>query len=444
MKKLVICPPMDHIVYNEYYKEIANFLDAKLIHYGRSKFKKNIFFAFIYTFKFFLNYGFLNIVNKKNLSYLQAAFLASKQRSIKESLNAKDDFVKNITYFLKNIYYYCELRTTIKKHKVVLIISTPEPYVESVMLRILSKNLNVPCIALFGKTYLGIFTKLDPCKSPRNNFATYRNYRVNDFNEVQVKDRKNYLNGLKTNYSGFTVAHKRIKNNFIQKNFSNSVVIYLPDFFDSPNVYGGNLFNNHLEWLKETTDFLIKNKINFFIKPHPNATKKSRDLLKKLMDKKEINYLNNLNLDINIFLQKKKPQLIITVYGHISIEAPYYGIDVVCAGSSPSDIFDFTYSPKSKKEYFNSIYDVMIKGIRKEKKKEDIILAQLCNKYKTPEKIYNLFIKNPGEDVDDEKILCMEDLKNKYYNDENFKNLVSLQINSEFGRSMLNDIKSLI
>ena len=442
--RVVVCAPMDHIIYNEYYNRIAKYLGARVVRYGRCKSDQSrLFFVFSFI-KYFLYFLLLNIVRSEGCSYYSAMLLASKQRSVKESEDAKAHLVSYIPYFLKNIYYYIEVRSVIKKAQIVLIISTPEPYVESVTLRILSRHVGSPCIALFGNTFLGVLKEMDPCQSPRNNFSSYKKYSLKDFTNSQINEAKKYLNGLAFRHGGLTIAHQKIGSNNITKDLCDTAIIYLHDLFDSPNVYGGNLFKNHIAWLDKTVNFLIKKNIRYYIKPHPNATKKSRVLLEQLISNNKINRSNVLDPALNIFKQTNKPRLIITVYGHVSIEAPYYGIDVVCAGSSPSDAFNFTYSPKSQKEYFDSIYNVMVAKAERKKAPDEIILAQLCNRYKTPEDTYEIFIKNPGEDKCDDDISCMEDLKNKYYNDGDFRIKVASQINSNVGRSLLGNIKTIV
>jgi hypothetical protein len=442
--RVVICAPMDHIIYSEYYERIARKLHARVEKYGRSGEGVGVTLEILFFIKYFFHLVISDLTNKKECSYFIAMFNASKQRSIRMSKDAKGHPVNYISYFFKNIYYYGKVHSAIKKSKVVLVISTPEPYVESVTLRVISKQVKAPCIAIFGQTFLQVYKDLNPCISVRNNFASYKSYALDNFKRSQIEATTDYLNELQSNNGGSTLAHRRIKASYVTKNLKDSVVIYLHDLFDSPNLYGGNLFKNHIQWLEKTIRFLNKEKIIYYIKPHPNATRRSRELIQKMISKNKLNTKNILNSKINIFKQMEKPRLIITVYGHISIEAPYYGIDVVCAGSSPSVAFDFTYSPKNQKEYFNSINSVMVEGKEKEKLEEDIILANLCNKYKDSTVQYKMYIKNPGESAINNDINCTEDLKDKFYSDKDFKSKVVSQMNSDEGNLFFDDIKDIV
>lgn len=131
-------------------------------------------------------------------------------------------------------------------------------------------------------------------------------------------------------------------------------LILLHDFYDSSHVYRYNLFENHFEWTVSTIKHLIKTRQKVFIKPHPNATQASRDVIKQLKDVfsnyNEIYWIDSSIMNISLF--EASPSLVLTVYGSVGPEAAYCGIPVLYAGDHPAINFPIGSNPKSIEEYY--------------------------------------------------------------------------------------------
>ena len=78
----------------------------------------------------------------------------------------------------------------------------------------------------------------------------------------------------KSSYSG------SINKKIINKNFD--ILIFLPNFDDAQNYYGGMVFSDFYEWITETLSYLNNKNISVAIKEHPNQTYISSTLVEIL------------------------------------------------------------------------------------------------------------------------------------------------------------------
>jgi hypothetical protein len=127
-----------------------------------------------------------------------------------------------------------------------------------------------------------------------------------------------------------------------------AVVIFLHDFYDSPHVWDDFIFTDFWEWLIKTIEILRREKINFFIKPHPNqindnAIKVLRD---KYPDLKWLNsaYNNRILVEAGIVCG-------VTVYGTVAHELAYLGVPSIGAALHVHQAFSFCCQAKTISEY---------------------------------------------------------------------------------------------
>lgn len=150
--------------------------------------------------------------------------------------------------------------------------------------------------------------------------------------------------------------------------------IFLHDFFDSPGVYGANIFPSHVEWLLETVKHLRTLNANVVLKRHPNERPKNEPLINNL----------KARLKCEVFWEESGMSLskicelgcksILTVYGTVIPEATFAGIPVISAGRSPYSGFDACYEARSIGEYL-SLLTKSVVGLRP-KPQENGILAE--------------------------------------------------------------------
>ena len=132
---------------------------------------------------------------------------------------------------------------------------------------------------------------------------------------------------------------------------SNSVVIFLHDFFDSPHIYQSRmLFPDFWSWACFTIETLAESGISFYIKPHPNQISLSSSVIKSLIAK----YPNVNMLPARISnrqLVDNELRCGITMYGTIAHELAYLGVPSIACGIHPHVSFDFCKTASSLQEY---------------------------------------------------------------------------------------------
>ena len=130
------------------------------------------------------------------------------------------------------------------------------------------------------------------------------------------------------------------------------VVLFLHDFFDSPGIYGGNLFDSHWAWCVETLQFYRDEGVKIAIKTHPNARPQNLIIVDRLRARFSNDH-NFLDSDISIAdLLESRVSCIVSVYGSVVVEAAYAGIPAVVAGYSLYTAAGVANFSDTKKGYF--------------------------------------------------------------------------------------------
>jgi len=176
-------------------------------------------------------------------------------------------------------------------------------------------------------------------------------------------------------------AFKKFTNNnkyFLKKNNKPKILICTHDFFDAVHIHGKNIFPDFYEWL----NFLIKIKKNtnydWYIKNHPKYSGKYKiyqpytdKIIEKFASENKIKILpNNLS---HLKIIKEGINLVLTVYGTVAMEYPYFGIPVINAcRKNPHSAYNFSENPKTKKEYVSLIKNCKKLKVNKSAKKEII------------------------------------------------------------------------
>jgi hypothetical protein len=129
-----------------------------------------------------------------------------------------------------------------------------------------------------------------------------------------------------------------------------AVIVFMHDFYDSPNLYYDMVFPDFWEWLCVTIETLTKYSIPFFLKPHPNQIPISRDAVADLIRKYPSVRLIPSAVN-NLKLVKGGISCAVTVYGSVANEMAYFGIPTICCSRHPHSSFDFCRTAKSESEY---------------------------------------------------------------------------------------------
>jgi hypothetical protein len=140
------------------------------------------------------------------------------------------------------------------------------------------------------------------------------------------------------------------KNDKLVPDIRDSVVVYLHDFCDSPNIFDDMVFSDFWDWIVFTIETLTKAGIPFYIKPHPNQLPESADAVKLLIEM----YPTLRIIPTGI----SSKQLVsagmicgITVYGTIAHELAYMGIPSISCARHPHHSFEFSHTAKTITQY---------------------------------------------------------------------------------------------
>ena len=158
-----------------------------------------------------------------------------------------------------------------------------------------------------------------------------------------------------TYISKSSFSKKFRKKNILKKNKKIKILICTQDFFDAINVYGTFHFPDFYEWLNFLGKISNKTNYDWYIKDHPNYSGKykkyqpftsntTQEIIKKY---KNINYINPNTSHIDII--KNGIDYVLTVFGSVAFEYPYFNIPVITATKNiPTSVYNFNLITKNK------------------------------------------------------------------------------------------------
>lgn len=109
-------------------------------------------------------------------------------------------------------------------------------------------------------------------------------------------------------------------------------------------------FIDFFEWLDCVLSLCERNKINVFVKEHPNALPGNEKIVAFFKDKyRSAVFVDAQVSNSNFFIGDIS--LALTVYGTMAHEFAYQGIPVLNAGDNPHVAYGFSLTPKSVNDY---------------------------------------------------------------------------------------------
>lgn len=181
------------------------------------------------------------------------------------------------------------------------------------------------------------------------------------------------------------------------------VVVFLHCFFDSPHIYRSMLFVDFYEWLDHVLAFCEKNRINVYVKEHPNAMPGNEAIVDDFRRRYNKAVFLKATTNNSLFFSAGF-SLALTVYGTMAHEFAYKGLPVLNAGDNPHISYGFTITPSSIEEYDSAILDLLFKN--KFSPDQDEVLDFFY--------VSNLISKWNALDVFDEKINGKGGLRDSY------------------------------
>lgn len=340
----------------------------------------------------------------------------------KPTIDLNSDLFK--IFFKKSLLFFFFWEEYFKENEIEGVCVCHSVYLSGIPLRIAHRK-KLRCFSASNMNLLNLSKSIDYKKKYNGSDTIFDSF--NDvFKKNSSQPKKNFLiegkkilkqiiHGKKRIWylPNKTYSNLRLKKK-IKKNRT-SVVIFAHNFVDSPHIYGNHFFPDFKEWFNFLSKIINKTNYNWYLKDHPvtnDVTKKEvNNFLKKnpkikYLDK---NFLNNNLVNLGV-------DYILTVYGSIASEAPYYGINVINATKNgPHKNYDFSINPKNLNEYRKLLFNLKIKKFKK--KLDKLFFYHYAKNY-----IYrkNLFFSNPDKYF-------------KFYKDK------PLQFTNKFYEQWLND-----
>lgn len=172
-------------------------------------------------------------------------------------------------------------------------------------------------------------------------------------------------------------------------NFSYDVTIFMNVEADTAALGTHTVFQNDLEWITETIDYLIKNTdYKIAIREHPLQRQFGENKLSSRIEKMAIQYENRVhfikyNADINSYNLIERSKAIIVCTSTIGLESAILGKQVVLESTCYYGEMSFVKKAKTREEYFQFIIDAVENPtvITKEEKKDAGVCYYLTQHY---------------------------------------------------------------
>ena len=275
----------------------------------------------------------------------------------------------------------------------------------------LNENNEIDCAIFNDKSYVGAGELFDECikrkisciqfvASYKNNIILLKKFNRENkdehpssisldiwekFRSIELSSKqKNYLNEeIKKQYmnntwypSAGTMIGKKFSDNhdlFKQLKLDErkkTAIIFPHIFWDGTFFFGKDLFDNYVDWYRETLKLAYLNKnLNWVIKSHPsNFIKNNRDNISNNGEEPELSIIKNLfneipenftylssSSKINTYQLFEILDYCFTIRGTVGIEAALKNKVVITAGTGRYNDRGFTYNFNKKDKYFEFI-----------------------------------------------------------------------------------------
>ena len=383
----------------------------------------------------FLNLGYFSIYNSfgvdeifrpkisKSISKISKIFFDKKFKKIKNRNNLLNFKINNILvgdliydtylkskkvptlsiesndfkiFFLEFLNLYFFWHNYFKKNKVNAVITSHLSYSYAIPLRIANKQ-NILSLVATSKSIIKY------SKNTYYGYGDFKNYQrlfLKFSKEEQIKKLKLSEQNFKKRFNGNTglkgdkvlfysnkssFNNYKIKKEYIKKNNRSKILICTHDFFDAVHLYGKFIFPDFYNWLNYLGEFSKSTNYDWYIKNHPRVGGKfliSHKATEKIVIEILRKYPNIKLLPDNLshkYIMRKGINLVLTVYGTVGVEYPFFGIPVLNAGpNNPHSAFGFNHHPKNLEE-FNKILKKIPKMKNINKIRNEILIYYYMN-----------------------------------------------------------------
>ncbi len=354
------------------------------------------------------------------------------------TLNVEDDRLKNVFYdFLYTIEYWINYFN--KKRVIGISLSHPNVRLLGIIGKVASKHFNIPVYSVTN-TYIKKNNKLDDHFKFINDdlirlpliFSKIKNEKKKDaldWSKRQLNKRLSGEVGVDMHYSSQSAFRSSILKRALKETNKIKVLICTHEFHDNPHSTGGLLFPDFYEWLLFLARKSINSKYEWYIKNHPDCDRWTKSVVDNFVKKFPSITLVN---EQTSFLQLKNEGLnfVFTCHGTVGHECPLLDIQVVNADlNHPHIAYDFNWSPKNINEYEKIIDD----------------LPNLKKKINFNEIYEFYYVRNNFETKNDLIFKSYKDSKNKQKNENiNILDIFLEQVDQERHSQILKNISFYI
>ena len=237
--------------------------------------------------------------------------------------------------------------------------------------RIANQKYKTPIIKIFSKNRgknLFRFIKIDKYLLDENPYYKFKKIFLSLPNHKKKNGlkigKRIMLQRLTSEYDPNIPYMKKNQFNKVNiKNINNTtkkknIFLFAHCYFDNPMRYRNMLFTDFYEQV----DFLLsKSKKNadyqWYYKPHPNELKNNIDYISQLKRKFPKVIFLDKKFSHNSVL-KLNPHLIITNFGTVAHEFAYFKVPVINTGDNPHVNYNFSLTPRNKKELSKMIFNM--------------------------------------------------------------------------------------
>ncbi len=328
------------------------------------------------------------------------------------TINLDDKKLKQIFYdFVYTIDYWINY---FKKQKVIGIsLSHPNLRLTAIIGKVANRHFNIPVYSVTS-TYIKKNTQLydhyefvreDLLQIPNKFSSLSENEKkiAIEWSKYQLDRRLKGEVGVDMEYSTQSAFTSKRMNRVLKQNKKIKILICTHEFHDSPHSTGGLLFPDFYEWLLFLGNKSKNSDYEWYIKNHPDCDNWTKKIIEKFV--KKFPSINLVNEKVS-FLQLKDEGLnfVFTCHGTVGHECPLLDIQVVNADlNHPHIAYDFTWSPRSKAEYKNLIDN--LPNLKKELNPNEIYeFYYVRNKFDLKNDLIFKSYKDAKEEQKDKKI----------------------------------------
>ena len=390
------------ISYSYFSNILANIYQAKIISYNTNFFNFKYLLNYLLQIKFIDSFNILksfnvtqNIIPKKNNSETIKKFYSQNLKLLKNkkdilrlkfynikvgdliydqylrkynlpTIDIKSKKFKNFLYSFIQLFFFWHIY--FNNNKVKAVIASHTVYSIGIIPRIAifynikAYNVGVSyAYALSKKNYL----RLSGFENYRKNYFKIKKYLKKDLIKISKKKFCQKISGKNSTVNNIikNIPHAVFNEESIKQNknikLEKKILIATHCFTDAVHAYGDALFVDFYEWLNYLGELSNTMNYKWIIKIHPSEYSRNIEHMNYFLKKYKNFSLIDKEKSHNEIISENRIMCVLTVYGSVGYEYPFFGIPVINASTNnPHQAYNFNYNPSSIYQYKNLIKNI--------------------------------------------------------------------------------------